>query len=106
MGELVGKPYHLVLDRGAVAGTHPLDPPTVHRRAVESGADDRMGPLIGAGDVARRLRGMLGSLPQKREHRHRRIARLAFEFAIVDSTAIDPGRGAGLKATHLERQFT
>ena len=57
---LVGETHHLVLDRRTVARPHPLDAAVVHRRAVQRAADDVVGALGGAGEVADDLLGMLG----------------------------------------------
>jgi len=48
----IGKPYDFVFDRGAVTGTAPDDFTAVQWRAMDVGPDDRMGGLIGPGDMA------------------------------------------------------
>ena len=73
---LVGEAHHLVLDGRAVARPDAFDDAGVHRRAVQAGADDFVGALVGVGDVARHLARVLVGAAQIRKHRHRIVAGL------------------------------
>ena len=61
MAVAVAEARDLVLDRRAIARPAPLDRAGEQRRAVEPGADDVMGALIGAGDRAGQLRELASS---------------------------------------------
>ena len=98
----VGEAHHLVLHRGAVPRSGPVDHAGVHRRAVERFANDRVGPLAGMRDVARHLPGMLVPAAEVREHRPRLVAGLGLEPGEVDGAPIDARRRAGLQASDRE----
>ena len=52
---LLGKAHHLVLDGGAIAGSHSLNHPTIHGRLIEVIPDNIVGLGVGVGDPAGQL---------------------------------------------------
>src|SRR5688500_6828777 len=69
MARLVGKAMDLVLDRGAIARTNPLDHASKHRRAVQAGPNDVMRAHVRMRDPARYLPWM--HVPVSEEGKHR-----------------------------------
>ncbi len=100
----IGEPHDLVLDRRAVARSNAFDGTRIERRAVESLANDLVRALRRVRDVAADLARVLGSPPEEREHRRRRIAGLLGEIRVIDGAAVDARRRAGLQAPDRETQ--
>src|SRR6185437_8697043 len=98
-----GEPYHLVLDRGAVARADALDLPRIDRRAVKIGADDGMGGIGRAGDVTDRLRRR-DCLGQEGKRRWRVIAALNIESAAIDCPPVEAWRRAGLQPAEAKAE--
>ena len=71
----IGEAHHLVLDRRAVAHARGRDLARIHRRAMQVGADQRVGRGVGMGDPAGDLR-VGHALGQERERHRRIVARL------------------------------
>ncbi len=103
---LVGETVDLVLDRRAVARPHAFDHAGIHRRTVEIGEDDLVGPLVGMRDMAIDLARMLFAAAQIRHHRQRRVAGLWLEPGEIDTLGIDTRRRPGLQPIDTERQRT
>ncbi|MNS97514.1 hypothetical protein D3C72_1318490 [compost metagenome] len=103
MAGLLGKAHHLVLDGGAVTRADAFDLAAVQRRTVQGVADDLVGLLAGVGDPAADLLRMLVHRTKEGHHRARRVAGLLVHHAVVQRTAVDARRRAGLQAVHLER---
>ena len=102
----VGKAHHLVLHGRAITRPGALDIAVIKRRAVQRGADDRMSALIGVGDMAGHLRGMLPGMAEIGKHRPGPRAGLNLQAAVVDGAPVYAGRRAGLQAADAKRQFT
>ena len=100
---LLGKAHHLVLDRRAVARADAFDLARIQRRTVQRAADDVVGLLAGVGDPAADLARVVGAAAQVGHHRARVIAGLFLHHRIVERTAVDARRGAGLQAVDRKR---
>ena len=95
-----GEPDDLVLNGRAVARARGLDLTGVQRRAVEIGADDLVGALIGFGQVARQLRAwQFGG--GETERNRRLIAMLRRKFIARNGAAIQTRRCPRLKAAQF-----
>ena len=105
MGGLVGKAGDLVLHRRAIARADALDHAGKHRRAVEPPPDDVVGALVGVGNVAQHLCGMLFRPAQEGKYRPRRVPRLRLQARVVDAAAIQARRRTGLEAADPQGQF-
>ena len=106
MAGLVGEAVDLVLHAWAIAGPHPFDLAGEHRAAVEAGADDRVGSLIGVSDPAWQLRRMHGRIAHEAENGNRpRVARLLLAFRKVDGAAVQPRRRSRLQARLRQLQL-
>ena len=64
-----------------------------------------MGALIGFGDPAGHLFGVLCRVAHEGEHRYRIVARLFLQQRIIDGAAINAWRGAGLQPSDRQLQF-
>ncbi|MDR9356858.1 hypothetical protein FEO99_05758 [Burkholderia multivorans] len=97
---------NLVLDRRAVARPHAFDHARVHRRTVETAANDVVRALVRVRDPARQLLRMLLGTAEEREHRNRiEIARLLFELREIDRAAVDTRRRSGLQPALRQLQL-
>ena len=103
---LVGKPHDLVFDRGAVARPYALYHARIHRRTVERGADDLVGALVGVGDVAGNLPGMLRDISHEAHDRQGCITVLYIEPLEVHRAGIDARRRTCFEAPYRKRHFT
>ncbi len=102
---LAGETMDLVFDRRAVARSDAFDDAGEHRRAVQPGSDDVVGPAVGVGDPAGHLARMLAAIAEEGKHRHRIVAGLFLQQRIVDAAAVEPGRRAGLEAADRQPDF-
>ena len=100
---LVGKPHHLRLDGGAVAGPDPLDHAAVNGAAVQILPYDPVGLLVGIGQIAHRP---ILRRPRrfKAEGQGSGISLLQFHFGKVHRAGIDPRRRAGLEPPQGQSQ--
>lgn len=103
---LVGEAMDLVFDRRAVARADAFDHTGIHRRTIEIGGDDLVGPGVGMGDPATDLLGMLFLRTEEGHHRDRRVARLLGHHREVHAAPVDPRRRTGLQPADPQRQFT
>ena len=78
--------HHLVLDTGTVAGSHPFDGAVVHGRAVNIGANDVVGPLVGPSEIAGLLLDEFG-VGEVAKTVHVRISLFHFHLAIIYTVA-------------------
>src|SRR5690606_17678903 len=101
---LVGEAMNLVFDRGTVARADAFDHAREHRRAIAPRADDLVRPLVRRGDVADDLARMVAAAAEVREHRDGFVAGLDDQPFVIDRSAIDAWRRAGLQAPDTERQ--
>ena len=102
---LVRVAAHLVLDGRAVPRPGAFDHAGEHGAAVEPGADDLVGALIGVGNKAAGLARVLFHLAQIAHHRQRLVAPLLFHHREVHGLAVDARRRAGLQTVDAERQL-
>ena len=94
---LVRKAHDLVLNRGTIPRPHPFDEAGIHRRTLEPRAYNLMGIRVGTGDMAHYLPRVLRRRSGKGEHRHRFVAGLRCQLAVIDRLAINARRRAGLE---------
>ena len=102
---LVGEARDLVLDGRAVARPDTFDDPGEHRRTVETTPNDFVGPLVGMGDPARPLFGVLGGGSHEREHGHRRVAGLLGHHGEIDAAPVEPRWRSRLQASYRQLQL-
>ncbi|MCY1527140.1 hypothetical protein D9M68_621970 [compost metagenome] len=96
---LVREAVNLVFNRRAIPRAHAFYHAAVHRRTVQAAADDVVRTGIGVGDPARQLLRMHPDIAQIGKHGDGiQIARLLLQHAVVDGTAINTRRRAGLQA--------
>jgi hypothetical protein len=100
VGVLVGKAFHLVFYGGAVARTHAIDGAGEHGRLAHVGANNVVGALIGPGDPAGHLSGMLIGRTDIGENRRRVVAGLFVQLAEIDAAPVDARRRAGLEPAY------
>ncbi len=112
MAILAGEAVDLVLHARAVARPHPLDLASEHGAAIEAGADDLVGALVGVRDPARHLLRVHGRAAHEAEHRHplrgaagHAVARLQLALAEVDGAAVQPWRRPSLQAILRQLEF-
>ena len=118
---LFGETDHLVLDRGAVAGAHPLDHPAIHGGLVQILADDLVRAEVRVGDPAVELFHVEHAIPpliegkdvplprpqrlrEVREEAGRGVPPLSVAHGEIDGPGIEPARGAGLKPPHFKAE--
>src|SRR5204863_8099303 len=100
MARLAGKAVDLVLDRRTVPRSHTLDDAGKHRRTIERGPDNLVGPLIGMSNPARQLLRMHAAFAHERKNGFRRVAGLKRHPAEIDASAVNARRRTGLEPAH------
>src|SRR3569833_210570 len=84
---------NLVLNGRAVPRPHSFDHARVHRRAIQSTADDVVRTLVGMRHPARHLPRMLLRPTEKRKYWHRlEVARVLFKLREIDRATVNPRR--------------
>src|SRR5690348_11656198 len=102
MAVLASEAMDLVLDRGTVARANALDYPRVHRRAVESSANDLVGTRVRVRDPAWQLSGVHFRTADERETRGRVVPGLLLHHRKIDRASIDAGGRPGLQPPHRQ----
>ena len=100
----VGEAMDLVLDRGAVTRPDAADRAGEKRRAVEVGADDRVGARVGAGDGAEQLRRRRGAASSATSSSRRRPIPAARARAQSMRPPVEPRRRPGLEPRQRQRR--
>ncbi len=96
---LVGETMNLVFHGRTVARTDTLDDTGIHRRTIQTAANDVMRTLIGFRNPTGNLCWMLRRIAEEGKYRHRIIARLFLHDGIVNGTAVDAWRRPGFEAS-------
>ena len=100
----IGEAHHLVFDGRAVPRPDGLDHAGVHRRAVESAADDVVRGRIGMRDVADGLLRMHVRRGQERHHRSRLVSGLRVHNTEIHAAPVEARRRPGLQPVDAQRQ--
>ena len=104
MPVLVGKLHDLILNAGAIPGSHAVDLARIQRRPVQIAADDLVGLRGGPGEVAL-VSVVQFTIRHEGEGNHRLVAGLGRHFVKVDGAHVHTGRGAGLEPAQLKPQI-
>ena len=95
----------LVFDRWAIARPNPLDDAGVHRRTVQSTADDLVRTFVGAGHPTRQLVRMLAGSTEEGKHRQRIVRMLFGHHREINGLAVETRRCSGLQPPGRQLQL-
>ena len=100
------KTVNLVLDRRAVARADAVNHAGIKRRTIQTGTDDLVCALIGAGHPAGQLaQGGLRAAEEGKK-RQRIVRMLLAHDRKIDAARIEPRRGSGFQPPDRQGQFT
>src|SRR5258706_14101172 len=103
---LGGKTVNLVLDGGAIARSHALDDPGVHRRTIQVPANDVVASRVRLRNPAGQLGGVQLTPAEVGKYRYGIVTQLSLERGEVDRPAIQPRWRSRLQPTDGQTQVT
>ena len=105
MPALIGKAHDLILNGGAISGTHAFNNSREHRRTIEVFLNDPVRLVVGVGQVAGDLwKG--DSFGAGRKARRWVVAWLLLQRRKVNAVPVEAGRGSSLEPTDLKPKFS